>query len=331
MAGRNTSGRGCLPVSLVLLALAVAGSFLLYQRCGRRREGPPPPFVTQGRLRVYALDVGQGDSLLVISPGGKSVLVDAGTPQSAGAVIAALRRHAIQGLDLAVATHPHADHIGGMRRVLEAVPVKNFLDSGRTYTTPTFERMLKAVRDRGVRFIAAERGQVFDLDSGAKLEVLSPAGKGQWITKVREGGSVENANSVVLRLSYGNFAMLLTGDAEAETEALIMGAGGDLRAQVLKVGHHGARYATSAAFLGAVRPEAALISCGADNKYGHPTQETLDRLRAAQVRVYRTDLEGELEIASDGNGFQIQPARQAEAAALWQGRQATQSDVRRGD
>ena len=331
MAGRNTSRRGYLPVSLVLLALVVAGSFLLYQRCGRRREGPPPPFVTQGRLRVYALDVGQGDSLLVISPGGKSVLVDAGTPQSAGAMIAALRRHRIEGLDLAVATHPHADHIGGMRRVLEAIPVKNFLDSGRDYTTPTFERMLKAVRDRGVRFIAAERGQIFELDSGARLEVLSPAGKGQWITRVREGGSVENANSVVLRLSYGNFAMLLTGDAEAETEAQIIRAGGELRAQVLKVGHHGARYATSADFLAAVRPEAALISCGADNKYGHPTQETLDRLRAAQVQVYRTDLEGEIEVASDGNGFQIQPARQAEAAALWQGRQATQSDVRRGD
>jgi beta-lactamase superfamily II metal-dependent hydrolase len=309
--------------SIILVALFVI-SVIYYLR--RQPEGPRPPGEIIGRLQIYALDVGQGDSLLIISPGGKHVLIDAGVPQAGDEVVAALQKYGAQGLDLAVATHPHADHIGGMRRVLDQFPVQNFLDSGQDYASATYERMIKALRDKGVRFIEAEKGQTFDLEAGVKLEVLNPQGRGQWITEVRQGGSVENANSVVLRLSYGDFAMLFTGDAEAETEAQMTDGGESLRAQVLKVGHHGSRHATSREFLAAVRPQAAIISCGADNKYGHPSQPLLDRLRRDKVQVYRTDLQGEIAITSDGKGFQIQPTRQAEVAAVWQGRQPTRSE-----
>jgi beta-lactamase superfamily II metal-dependent hydrolase len=311
-------------ISLIVLALVLAGVALIYQQCFRKPE--EPPFVTGSRLQVLALDVGQGDSLLITSPGGKNVLIDAGTPQSGDEVVAALRKYGVSSLDLVVATHPHSDHIGGIRRVLDNFPIRNFLDSGQDYPSATYERLLKAIREKGINYIVAKKGQNFELDPGIRLEVLNPMGDGRWITEVRSGGSIQNANSVVLRLSYGNFAMIFTGDAEAETEAEIMKADKNLSAQVLKVGHHGSRYATSNDFLSAVQPQAAIISCGTDNKYGHPSQETLNRLRRHQVQVYRTDLHGEIAIVSDGSSFQVQPGRQVEIAQVWQGRVASRSE-----
>jgi competence protein ComEC len=294
--------------AIALVAVIIVGA--LYKLRHPPQE-VPTPFVTQGRLQIYALDVGQGDSALIITPEGKSVLIDAGPPQAGDEVVAELRKKNVRSLDLAVATHPHADHIGGMRPVIENFEVKNFLDSGKDYTSKEYERMRRAILEKGIKFIPAKKGMKFDLDSGVKIEVLNPQGNGQWIEKVREGGSLENANSVVLRLSYGNFAMLFTGDAETETEEAIMNSSAQLRAQVLKVGHHGSRYATSARFLKEVGPEAAVISCGADNRYGHPTKQTLDRLRKAGVNIFRTDQNGEIAIVSDGNTFEIHAARQS--------------------
>jgi competence protein ComEC len=303
---------------LFAIALAAAIIFVGIYWLRHRPQQIPTPFVTQGRLQIYALDVGQGDSELIITPEGKSVLIDAGTPQAADEVVAALRKRDVRSLDLAVATHPHADHIGGMRSVIENFGVKNFLDSGKKYPSKEYQRMLEAIAEKGIKFIEAKKGMKFDLDSGVTLEVLNPPGNKQWIMEVRRGGSVENANSVVLRLSYGNFSMLFTGDAETETEDLMMKSGVPLRAQVLKVGHHGSRYATSAEFLEAVAPEAAIISVGAGNRYGHPAQQTLDRLQKAGVKVYRTDLNGDIAIVSDGNTFEIHPAKQSIQVALWQ-------------
>jgi competence protein ComEC len=296
----------------VLFAIALVAATIIgvLNWLRHRPQQIPTPFVTQGRLRVFALDVGQGDSSLIITPEGKSVLIDAGPPQAGDEVVAALRKRDVRSLDLAVATHPHADHIGGMRRVIENFEVKNFLDSGQEYTSKEYERMLDAIAKKRIKLIDAKKGMKFDLDSGVKFEVLNPQANDQWIRKVRSGGSVENANSVVLLLSYGKFSMLFTGDAETETEDLMMDANAPLRAQVLKVGHHGSRYATSARFLNAVAPKDAVISCGADNRYGHPAEETLDRLRKAGVKIYRTDLNGEITIETDGNEFEIHAARQ---------------------
>ncbi|SRR6266540_1039677 len=301
---------------LFAIALAAAIIFVGIYWLRHRPQQIPTPFVTQGRLQIYALDVGQGDSALIITPEGKSVLIDAGPPQAADEVAAALRKRDVRSLDLAVATHPHADHIGGMRQVIENFGVKNFLDSGKDYPSMEYKRMQLAIEEKGIKFIPAKKGMKFDLDSGVGLEVLNPQGNDQWITEVRRGGSVENANSVVLRLGYGNFSMLFTGDAETETEDLMMKSGVPLRAQVLKVGHHGSRYATSVRFLEAVAPEAAVISCGADNRYGHPARQTLDRLLKAGVKVYRTDLNGDIAIVTDGNTFEIHPARQSIQVAL---------------
>jgi len=306
----------------VLFAIALVVAIVvgvIYWLRTRPRE-VPTPFLTQGRLQVYALDVGQGDSSLIITPEGKSVLIDAGPPQAGDEVVAALQKKNIKSLDLAVVTHPHADHIGGMRSVLESVEVKNFLDSGQIFASNEYERLLRAIKEKQIKFIEAKKGMKFDLDSGAKLEALNPQGDGQWITKVRSGGSVENANSVVLLLNYGSFSMLFTGDAEFETEALMMKSSAPLGARVLKAGHHGSRHATSGRFLETVSPEAAIISCGAGNRYGHPAQPTLDRLQKAGVKIYRTDLNGEIAIITDGTKFEIHTAKQPIQVALWRGR-----------
>lgn len=306
-------------LAVIIVAAIFSGIVYWLRRYKIEPLPTPTPFETKGQLQVFALDVGQGDGLLIVSPGGKTVLIDAGNSQAGDDVVTALQRRNIRTIDLAVATHPHADHIAGLRRVIGKLTVKQLLDSGQSFASTEYEKLLRAVKERKVNYIKAGKGQTFDLDSGVRLEAFNPRGDDRWITQVREGGSVENANSVVLRLTYGNFAMVFTGDAEAETEAEMIRAKTPLHAQILKVGHHGSRYATSDSFLNAVAPQAAIISCGTNNRYGHPSQPTLDRLKKSNVQTYRTDLSGEIVVISDGNTFQVSTKRQTNMASLWQG------------
>jgi competence protein ComEC len=280
-----------------------------------------------GNLRIYALDVGQGDGLLVISPQGKTVLIDAGPTEAGDEVVAALRSHGVKQIDLMIATHPHADHIGGMKKVFDTFRVKRLLDSGQTYGTATYEKLLAEVQQNKTAYVKAVRGQTIELDSGVKFDVLNPGANLLTDKEVGEGRSVQNANSVVLRLSYGAFAMLFTGDAEFETEAQMMEDGLPLNAQVLKIGHHGSRHATSGKFLEAVKPQFAIISNSADNDYGHPSQFTLDRLKKANIKTLRTDLSGEIEIFSDGKSFDARPGRKATLAQTWAGRQPVRNEL----
>lgn len=306
--------------AILIVAAIVVGAFYWLRKYRPQPPPTPTPFETKGKLQIFALDVGQGDSFLIVTPGGKAVLIDAGNARAGDDVVTAIRHRGIRTIDLAVATHPHADHIAGLRRVIGKLTVNSLLDSGQKFDSDEHDRLQRAVKSRKVQFIPAKKHWKFGLDSGVQIEAFNPRGDGRWITDIREGGSIENANSVVLRLSYGNFAMLFTGDAENETEAVLVKESFPLRAQVLKVGHHGSRHATSDRFLKAVAPAAAIISCGADNRYGHPAQPTLDRLRRANAQVYRTDLGGEIAIVSDGNTFQVFAARQMNMASLWQGR-----------
>jgi competence protein ComEC len=300
----------------VLLVLLLLGTLLLGAcRPDTPNESQVSEYRVSGQLEIHMLDVGQGDSLLIITPERKIVLIDAGLSKASDKVLDALGRYRIDHIDLAVATHPHADHIGGMPKVLTAIPVKMFLDSGQSHPTATYEKLLTTVKEKIGHLEIARAGQEFELDSGAKLNVLGPAEP--LLENVR--GSDENANSVVLRLSFGHFHMLFTGDSEEETEERLIESGADLRAQVLKVAHHGSRYATTEEFLNRVQPQAALISCGEDNDYGHPAQETLDRLYRFGVQLHRTDFEGEITIVTDGSGFQV-TTQHAPTGDLWVGR-----------
>jgi competence protein ComEC len=319
--------RGCIVLAVIagVLALAVVVALVLGYFWWARKRQPQPPPPSGDELRVHMLDVGQGDAILIVAPGGKVVLVDAGVPGSGKVVSEAMKRYGLQQIDLMVATHAHADHIGGADEVIRATRVVNVLDSQVSNATRNYEDFLKAIKERGVTYIGATPGQNFDMGGGAKLTVLAPIKPFFTKDQLRSGANEPNANSVVTRLDYGDFSMLLTGDAEAETEARVMKAGGNVKAKVLKVGHHGSRYASSEEFLRAGGFEAAIISDGADNRYGHPSQEALNRFKALGIQIYRTDLQGEITITTRGAGYQIQTARNA-TGDLWAGRTPQRSE-----
>lgn len=272
------------------------------------------------QLKIHMLDIGQGDSILIVTPEKKAVLVDAGLVKAGDKVIETLEKYGISQIDLMVATHPHADHIGGMPKVLKAIPVKAFLDSGQEHPTATYEKLLATVKEEVGKLTVARAGQNFELDSGIKIKILGPSKP--LLEKV--SGSIENANSVIMMLSYGDFRMIFTGDSEDETEERLLEKNFDLKAQVLKVAHHGSQYASSDEFLEKVSPEVALISCGEDNNYGHPSPPTLEKFKKAKVKVYRTDLQGEITVISDGKNYQVKTDHKA-TGDLWAGRTSSRS------
>jgi beta-lactamase superfamily II metal-dependent hydrolase len=326
--------RGCMVLAVImsLLAVAIIAVLLLgYFYWSKRTPKPSPqPAPSGDELQVHMLDVGQGDSILIVAPGGKTVLVDAGVPGSGKVVVDAMKRYGLKQIDLMVATHAHADHIGGADEVLRATKVTSVLDSQVPNATKNYEDFLKAIKETGAKYIGASPGQKFDLGGNASLTVLSPIQPFFTKDQLRSGANEPNANSVVTRLDYGDFSMLLTGDAEAETESRLMKAGANIKAKILKVGHHGSKYASSEDFLRAGGFESALISDGEDNRYGHPSQEALDRFKALGVKIYRTDLQGEITITTRGQGYQIQTARAA-TGDLWAGRTAQKKEPQRGD
>jgi beta-lactamase superfamily II metal-dependent hydrolase len=315
----------------VALALVVVVAMVAYFKFYKPAPGPQLPPPSGDELSIHVLDVGQGDSILIIAPGGKTALVDASVPGSGKKILAAMGRYGVDHIDLLVTTHAHADHIGGADEVIKGTKVYKVLDSKVPNTTKNYEDFLDAVERRVENpqdnFITAAPGQTFDLGGGALISVLAPFQPLFTKEQLRSGGNEPNANSVVIRLDYGEFSILLTGDAEAQTEARMMEQGARLAAKVLKVGHHGSKYASSTDFLQQGKFKDAVISCGADNRYGHPSQEVLDRLRAANVRVYRTDLQGEITIKTRGKAdYKITTERQAAADEISTGRKAQKDD-----
>jgi competence protein ComEC len=249
-----------------------------------------------GDLRVYFLDVGQGDSSLVLFHD-KVILIDAGEVGQGERVVGDLRRLGVDHIDLLVATHPHSDHIGGMQEVLTAFPVNKVLDSGLPHTSTLYEHFLETITKKGIRYEVAEQGQTIYLDPSLSIFVLSPP-------KERLDGDL-NANSIILKISHGTISFLFTGDAGTSAESALMRTGYSPAALVLKVAHHGSSDATSAAFLSLVSPEVAVISLSKDNPYGYPHRETLDALQAAVPAIYRTDRNGTVLIRSDGASYAV--------------------------
>jgi len=326
------------------------------------RNQPPP--ASGGELTIRVLDVGpvNGDSILITSPAGKTVLIDASETNKGKAVVDALKRNNVQQLDYFIATHPHPDHIGGSAEVFKAVKVLNVIDNGQRPSgaapvasaspalsagkkppapkTPAaksppslskfYDDYKAAVSASGAHYETARPGTKYDLGGGSLLTVLAPLEPFFTKEQMKTGGNEPNANSIVVRLDYGSFSMLLTGDAEEQTEHRLLTKDLNLEARVLKVGHHGSKYATSADFLKRVKPEIAIVSCGAWNRYGHPAQSVLDRLKAANVKLYRTDLQGEITITTRGgsNDINVKTAKEP-TEDVWTGRTPQKDDSSR--
>ena len=253
------------------------------------------PGLPHGDLLVHFIDVGQGDSILVEFRD-KAMLVDAGERDMGERVIAYIQSRGIERLDVVVATHAHSDHIGGLRDVISALPVCRFVDAGQPHPTATYESLLTRAEELDIPYVVAERGQTIALDPDLEILVENPG---------KEPLGDINEDSIVLKVIYGDVSYLLTGDAGRPAEESMMKAGLDLDADVLKVGHHASRYASSAGFLSAVSPSISVITVGAGNDYGHPHEEVLDRLGAIKSRIHRTDLEGTIIVATDGKALAV--------------------------
>lgn len=257
-------------------------------------------------LRIDFISVGQGDAALITSPTGKTVLVDGGPREGAELLADFLHQRRVRALDLVVLSHRHADHLGGLATVVRAFEVRMFMDGAfvHLHPSPAYEALMEALSQRHVPLRAAERGRHIDLGGGAVITLLSPPEP-----PITGSRSDVNANSVVMRLDYGTVGVLFTGDAEAVTERWLLRSHAALTAQVLKVGHHGSRYSSTAAFLQAVHPSVAVISAGPHNDYGHPSPITLRRLERLDAAIFRTDLDGDITLDTDGRTIQVHTSR----------------------
>lgn len=255
-------------------------------------------------LTVTFLDVGQGDAA-VLQCGGQTMMIDGGKAKASSYIYSWLKKNQISYLDVMVATHTDADHIGGLPGALNYAKVGTAYCPVTSGTTKTFQSFVKYLKKQGKSITVPETGDEFSL-GGAQVRILGP-------TDPQAEG---NNSSIVLKVTFGDTSFLFTGDAEREEEQELLESGYDLESTVLKVGHHGSDTSTSYLFLRTVNPQYAVISVGADNTYGHPTEAVLSRLRDADVKTCRTDLQGTITAVSDGKKVTFQTERNADINTL---------------
>lgn len=299
---RRSPGLGPVAGLVVLIVL-----FLLSSRfkstSGTAPEGvesiPLPETAQELPLQVYYLDVGQGDSELIRIPGEGgyfNMLIDTGEYQYADGLTGYLKDLGVERLDALVCTHPHTDHMGCMARMIQRFDIgavyMPLLPEDKTPTTAAYEKLLDAAEEKGLVINRLQEDAAIESPAGSQFQVMSPRVDADW-----EGA---NNYSAVMRLVYGEASFLFTGDAEEESEEVILEDGYLLRSDVLKCGHHGSSSSTSDEFLAAVDPLYAVISCETGNRYGHPHRETLEKLKKADIAVYRTDKDGTILAETKG-------------------------------
>ena len=272
------------PILAAIIVVIIIG-MLVYQGVTDNRNKVTVPM---DGLYVHYIDVGQGDSELICC-GGEYMLIDAGEPSAADAVVDYLSSHGIEKLDYIVCSHAHADHCGGLDAVVENFEVGTVFTSPYAGSTPSYEIFTEAVEKSGLELTVPTLGESFSLGE-AKFEFIGP---------LEEYDNL-NDDSLVMRLEYGDTSFLFTGDMTSKAERDLLEDGADVKCDVLKVGHHGSSGSSCYRFLYEAQPKIAVISCEAGNSYGHPHEETLSRLNDADVQIYRTDLEGSIVIFSDG-------------------------------
>lgn len=277
----------------ICIAVLLSGC-TLDQQPDKKIETSQVPVEPGKEMKVHFLNVGQGDSILIQSPSGRNVLVDGGTKDAGKDVVAYLRTQGVEKLDYVVATHPDADHIGGLLSVLNSISIKNFIDSGKVHTSQTYEKMLQLILDKNISFIVPAIGDTIPLDDELDITVIH----------VGDESDDNNDASIVLKIAYGDVSFLLMGDADIGVEKEILGRA-NVEVNVLKAGHHGSDTSSSEDFIQAVKPEVTILSYGKDNSYGHPHAEVKSRLEQISSQIYATAVVGNIVVETDGVDYNV--------------------------
>lgn len=268
------------------------------------------------KLKVHFIDVDQGDSTLLESDG-EFVLIDAGEKEYGSRVLKYIKSRGAESLKYVIATHPHSDHIGGLKKVINGIKAENFITVETDQTTRTWLNVLEAVDKNNVNYIDAVPGDRYTFGD-ASFTIMAP------LSDHYEG---YNSYSVVTMVQCGDIRFLLTGDAEKDSEKEMLNAGEDLRADVLKCGHHGSSTSSTAAFLKAVRPAYAVISCGKNNDYGHPHKETLKKLKLLGCTYFRTDQMGTIVASTDGRYLSFSAERSSDEIPTYSADETRSDDL----
>jgi len=260
------------------------------------KTSPEAP-TKKSEMKVHFIDVGQGDSILIQSHDGKNILVDGGAKSAGKTVVSYLQSKGIKKLDYVIATHPDADHVGGLIAVLNSISVGKFVNSGKSHTTETYAQLLKIVEQKNIKYVEPEIGQILigSWTSDFYLQTLYVDGK----------ASDTNDASIVLKVGYKDIEFLLMADASTDLEDLLVDSYDTLKAQILKSGHHGSNTSTSSKFIKAVKPEVTILSYGKDNSYSHPHNEVLTNLKSAGSKVYSTAQDGTIVITTNGKTYNV--------------------------
>lgn len=240
-------------------------------------------------ISVKFIDVGQADSCAIVTPNNDVILIDTGEKKDASAIIAGLSDFEFEDIDLMILTHPHADHIGGAQTILNTYKTKEVLMSSFVATTKVFNGVLDTLEEQDIVVTQATLGKTYNID-GVEIEVVG----------VDSVSTDNNNSSVIVKVTYGTVDLLFTGDLEEAGENVVLNNGFDLSAEVLKVGHHGSETSTSETFLDAINPKLCIISVGEGNKYNHPSDKTIQKLRDRDIQYYRTDEVGNILLEIDG-------------------------------
>ena len=270
---------------IIIILLLTSVIYTLYQRL----QGI---YNTSLTLQVHFIDVGQGDSTLIITPDKKTVLIDAGDEQHSSRTMGYIKSQGIEKLDLVIATHPDADHIGGMDKVIKNFDIGMFSMPLVSKDTKQYKEIKQELKNKKLKNKPLYTGDGLSVGKDVKLQILSPQKNRTY--------SDTNEYSIVARLSYKEVSFLFMADATMENEIAIINDFDDIRADVLKLGHHGSSTSTSDYFLGKVNPSIGVISCGKNNKYGHPHKEVMNLLEKYNIMIFRTDKQGSIVLYSDG-------------------------------
>lgn len=249
-------------------------------------------------MDVHFINVGQGDSIFIITPNNKNILIDAGPPKAGKKVVRYLKGLGIKKIDLVIATHPDRDHIGGFPAVLKEFKVSKLLDSGKLHVTRAYASYINAVRDQDIPMTIAKAGKEIRVDTLLDIRILNSYG----------AHKTNNQSSIALKLSYNDVDFLFLGDIEDGQEEKIAKKY-DVRAEIIKIAHHGSKTSSSSKFLEQVDPNVAIITYSKLNKYGHPVNRVIEKLFEMDTHIFSTAVYGDLVISTEGKHYSIFPQR----------------------